>query len=85
MHPLEPLPLEFRRLHLDLINYYKILNGLSPLIATDYFLIYNPLTSTRSDMPSLLKPLHASSKLSSSFVRIEASMPGIIFHLILNY
>jgi len=30
-------PLELRRLHLDLTNYYKILNSLSPLIATDYF------------------------------------------------
>jgi len=60
-------PLELRRLHLNLTNYHKILNGLSPLIATDYFLIYNPIASTRSDMPSLHKPLHASSKLSSSF------------------
>ena len=60
-------PLELRRLHLDLTNYYKILNGLSPLTPTDYFLIYSPLTSTRSTMPSLRRPLHASSKLSSSF------------------
>jgi len=60
-------PVELRRLHLDLTNYYKILNGLSPLTASDYFLIYNPITSTRSNMPSLLKPLHASSKLSSYF------------------
>jgi len=60
-------PLELRRLHLDLTNYYKMLNGMSPLTPTDYFIIYNPITSTRSNMPSLLKPLHASSKLTSSF------------------
>jgi len=60
-------PLELWRLHLDLTNYYKILSGLSPLTATDYFLIYSSIPSTRSDMTSLLKPLHASSKLSSSF------------------
>ena len=60
-------PLELRRLHLDLINYYKILNGLSPLNATEYFLIYSPITSTRSNIPSLLKPLHSSRKLSASF------------------
>ena len=60
-------PLELRRLHLDLTNYYKMLNGMSPLSPTDYFLLYCPITSTRSNMPSLLKPLHASSKLSSSY------------------
>jgi hypothetical protein len=60
-------PLELRRLHLDLTNYYKILNGMSPLTPTDYFIIYSPIISTRSNMPSLLKPLHASSKLASSF------------------
>ena len=60
-------PLELRRLHLDLINYYKILNGLSPLHPNDYFLIYSPITSTRSTTPSLLKPLRASSNLSSFF------------------
>jgi len=58
-------PLELRRVHLDSTNYYKILNSLSPLTATDYFIIYSPITSTRSNMPSL--PLHASSKLPSSF------------------
>jgi len=60
-------PLELRRLHLDFTNYYKILIGLSPLTATDYFLIYSPITSIRSNMPSILRPVHASSKLSSSF------------------
>jgi len=50
-----------------LTHYYKILNGLSPITATEYFLIYSPITSTRSNMPSLLKTLPASSKLASSF------------------
>jgi len=60
-------PLELRRLHLDLTNYYKIPNGLSHFTATDYFLIYSSITSTRPNMPSLLRHLNASSKLSSSF------------------
>jgi hypothetical protein len=59
--------LELRRLHFDLTNYFKILNGMSSLNPSDYFLIYNPIISTRSAVPSLLKPLHASSKLSSFF------------------
>jgi len=61
-------PLELRRLHLDLTNFYKIINGLSPLTATDYFIIYSPITSIRSNTASLLRPLHASSKLSSFFL-----------------
>ena len=40
---------------------------MSPLNATEYFLIYSPITSTRSNIPSLLKPLHSSRKLSASF------------------
>jgi hypothetical protein len=60
-------PLELRRLHSDLINYYKILNGMSPLNPNDYFLIYSPITSTRSTTPSLLKPLRASCNLSAFF------------------
>src|SRR5664279_4748242 len=60
-------PLELRRLYFDLINYYKILNGLSSLKPNSYFLIYTPITSTRSITSSLQKPLRASSKLSSSF------------------
>ncbi len=59
--------LELRRLHFDLTNYFKILNGMSSLNPSDYFLIYNPIISTRSAVPSLLKPLRASSKLSSFF------------------
>jgi len=60
-------PSELRRLHLELTNYYKMLNSLSLLTATDFFVIYSPISSTRSNMPSLLRPLHTSSKLSSSF------------------
>jgi hypothetical protein len=59
--------LELRRLLIDLTNYFKIFNGMSPITPTDYFLTYNPISSTRSITPSLLKPLHASSQLSSSF------------------
>jgi hypothetical protein len=59
--------LESRRLLIDLTNYFKILSGMSPLTPTDYFLIFSPILSTRSITPFLLKPLHTTSKLASSF------------------
>ena len=60
-------PLELRRLHFDLVNYYKILNGLSPLNPQHYFIVQNSIPSTRSVAPHLLKPLRASNKFCSSF------------------
>ena len=59
--------LELRRFRFDLINYYKVLNGLSAINAEDHFLIYNPVASSRSSMPYLQKPVKCSSKVSSSF------------------
>ena len=38
-------PLEIRRLHYDLIQYYKILKNLTPLNSADYFKLHYPLTS----------------------------------------
>jgi len=45
--------LELRLLHSDITDYYKILNSLR----TEYFITYNPMSSTWSTMPSLQKPL----------------------------
>lgn len=50
-----------------LLNYFKILNGMTSLTPADFCQIYSPTISTRSMTPSLLEPLHASSKLSSFF------------------
>ena len=60
-------PLELRRLHFDLINYFKILTSLSPLEKEKYFTIYNPPASSRSVMPYLQKPAKACEKLLFSF------------------
>ena len=59
--------LELRRLRFDLINYFKVLNDMSPIVSTDHFLIHRPITSSRSSMPLLQKPLRCNTKLSSSF------------------
>jgi hypothetical protein len=59
--------LELRRLRFDLINYFKVLNNVSPITPCDHFLIHQPLPSSRSSMPYLQKPLRSNSKLSSSF------------------
>ena len=59
--------LEIRRLHFDLINYYKILNDMSPIVSSDHFLIHHPILSSRSSMPLLQKPLRCNHALSSSF------------------
>ena len=60
--------LEIRRLHFDLINYYKVLNDLSPIVSSDHFLIHHPIPSSRSSIPLLqLRCNHAPS--SSFFYR----------------
>lgn len=59
-------PLELRRLHFDLIHYYKILNNLTPLNPSDYFEIYHPPPSSRSSSSYLSVPRKASTKLLSS-------------------
>ena len=60
-------PLELRRLHFDLVYYYKILNNMTPIDPSKHFIIYNSLPSSRS-APSLLhRPVHGSEKTLSSF------------------
>jgi len=59
--------LELRRLHFDLINYYKILHDLTPHDKNDFFSFHLPLTSLRSTTPLLIRPTRAFSVLYSSF------------------
>ena len=59
--------LELRRLRIDLITYYKILNNLTPLTWEYYFNIYIPPCSSRTPLPILVKPTKGSAKFFSSF------------------
>ena len=78
-------PLELRRLHFDLINYFKILNNLSPIDPSQYFTIYHSLPSSRSDSTYLHRPVKAAERtLSSFFYRQVAawnSLPTDVTHL----
>ena len=60
-------PLELRRLKFDLTNYYKIIVLSHSPCLKDHFIFHNPPPSARSKLPRLVKPLHCSSQLSSSF------------------
>ena len=60
-------PLELRRLRYDLGLYYKVLNNLTPLNPSDYFLIYHSPPSSRSASIYLTRPIRASNKFLSSF------------------
>jgi hypothetical protein len=55
-------PLEMRRLKLDLIYYFKILNRLTAFNPNDVFLIYTPSVSSRSNTPYLQKPIKTTNK-----------------------
>jgi hypothetical protein len=46
--------LELRRLRFDLIQYYKIINNLTPFLPTDFFTFYDPRSSSRLSTPYLL-------------------------------
>ena len=59
--------LETRRLRLDLIIYYKIINNLTPLSPSSLFQFYYPPPSSRTVLPIIQKPRRASQKLSSTF------------------
>jgi hypothetical protein len=50
-------PLELRRLRYDLVQYYKILNNLTPLNPVDYFIMHYPPTSARDPSPIISKPV----------------------------
>jgi hypothetical protein len=60
-------PLELRRLRFDLIQYYKILNNLSPLKPENYFSFYFPRESSRTTEPKLIRPALGNNRLFSSF------------------
>jgi hypothetical protein len=57
--------LELRRLHFDLIYYYKIFNNLTPHNPSDFFIIYHPPAITRSASSYLHKPVKGSKKFHS--------------------
>ena len=58
-------PLELRRLRYDLVQYYKILNNLTPLNPVEYFKLHYPPKSTRDPSPILVKPIRYSNKVLS--------------------
>jgi hypothetical protein len=58
--------LELRRLRIDLITNYKILNNLTPLAWDHYFNFFIPPPSSRTPLPILLKPSKGSTKFFSS-------------------
>ena len=58
-------PLELRRLRYDLVQYYKILNNLTPLNPADYFNLHYPLASARDPSPIIVKPTLFSNKVLS--------------------
>jgi hypothetical protein len=60
-------PLELRRLHFDLIQYYKILNNLTALLPDSYFHFNYPPFSARKPFPYLSKPPNFNNCLLSSF------------------
>lgn len=59
-------PLELRRLKFDLLEYFRIINGFSP-ISTDVFTIYNQRPSSRLPPPILTKPRKATENILSTF------------------
>ena len=64
---LELEPLELRRLRFDLIQYYKILNSLTPLNYAEYFTYHQPSSSSRNSSPFLIKPFNSPNYLLSPF------------------
>jgi hypothetical protein len=60
-------PLELRRLHFDLIQYYKIFNNLTSLNQSDYFTYHHPSSFSRKPESFLIKPLYKPNYLLTSF------------------
>ena len=60
-------PLELRRLKTDLTEYYKIFNNLDAIEYSDHFNFYEPLASTRSSSPKLIKPAKGNNTVMFSF------------------
>ena len=59
--------LELRRLHFDLVGYFKILHNLTPHDPSDFFTLRYPPTFIRNNTPYLLKPKTGSKLFFSSF------------------
>lgn len=59
--------LEARRLHFDLIHYFKIFNNLTSTNQSDYFTFHHPSSITRKTEPFLIKPLNKPNYLLTSF------------------
>lgn len=57
--------LEVRRLRFDLIQYYKIINKLTPFDPNDFFKFYEPRESSRLSTPFLTKNSHVTEQISS--------------------
>ena len=63
--------LEARRLHFDLIHYFKIFNNLTSTNQSDYFTLHHPSSITRKTEPFLIKPLNKPNYLLTSFFLID--------------
>ena len=75
-------PLELRRLHFDLVFYYKIINHLLPIDPYNYFTIYLSPLSSRSDPTSLHRPVKATERtLASFFYRQTPVWNGLPSHV----
>ena len=59
--------LEVRRLHQDLIYYYKILHGLTPHDPAAFFSFHHPPRNVRNNQPLIAKPVKATNNFLSSF------------------
>jgi hypothetical protein len=59
--------LELRRLHFDLVHYYKILHNLTPHKPADFFTYHYPPPSSRNTKPILINPRSGTKVLFSSF------------------
>ena len=71
-------PLELRRLKTDLLEYYKIFHNLNAIDCSAHFNFYEPITSTRSSSPKLIKPAKGNNTVMFSFL-IEPSTAGITY------
>jgi len=60
-------PLEVRRLHFDLIYYYKIIHNLTPHNPNNLFSFHNPPSSSRNSASFIQKPTKGSKTFFSSF------------------
>jgi len=60
-------PLELRRLRSDLIMYYKILHGISAIDSSSHFNYYQPVASSRTASPKLIKSIKGNNNFLYSF------------------